>query len=99
MQLSVNSVENVNREVDCDNISYIRKAMIGSCMSLAIDGTWSIHQKISHIQDIIGKISTNILGATSVIFNMRTVFFFYQCKCNYFYVENPSFIVHNSHIL
>ena len=39
LQLAVYSVEDVNREVDCNHLSYPRKAMIRSCMSLDIDGT------------------------------------------------------------
>jgi hypothetical protein len=39
LQLAVDAVEDVNREVDCDNIAYARKTMIRSGMSLAIDGT------------------------------------------------------------
>ena len=55
LQLAADSVEDVNREVDCDHISYARKAMIRSGMSLAIDGTWNIHQLFPHLQDIIEK--------------------------------------------
>ena len=55
LQLAADSVKDVNREVDCDHISYARKAMIRSGMSLAIDGTWNIHQLFPHLQDIIEK--------------------------------------------
>ena len=55
LQLAADSVEDVNREVDCDHLSYARKATIRSGMSLAIDGTWSVHQLFPHLQDIIGK--------------------------------------------
>jgi hypothetical protein len=53
--LAADSVEDVNREVDCDHLSYAIKAMIKSSMSLTIDGTWSVHQLFLHLQDIIGK--------------------------------------------
>ena len=39
LQLATNSVEDVNREVDCDNILYAKKAMIRLGMSMAVDGT------------------------------------------------------------
>ena len=39
LQLATNSVEDVNREIDCDHISYARKNVIRLGMSLAIDGT------------------------------------------------------------
>ena len=55
LQLDVDAVQDVNREVDCDNISYARKTMIRSDMSLAIDGTWSILQLFPHLQVIVGK--------------------------------------------
>ena len=55
LQLAVDAVEDVNREVDCDNISYVRETMIRSGMSLAIDGTWSIIQLFPHLQVIVGK--------------------------------------------
>ena len=46
---AADSVEDVNREVDCDNISYAQKAMIRSGMALGLDGTWSVHQLCSRI--------------------------------------------------
>ena len=39
LQLSADSVEEVNREVDCDNISYARKAMIWCGLALGLDGS------------------------------------------------------------
>jgi hypothetical protein len=42
LQLAANSIEDVNQQVDCDNISYSRKAMIRCGMALALDGTWSV---------------------------------------------------------
>jgi hypothetical protein len=47
--LAANSIEDVNQEVDCDNISYSRKAMIRCGMALALDGTWSVAQLFPHL--------------------------------------------------
>ena len=55
MQLATNSVENVNRDVDCDNISYARKAMICCGLALGLDGSWSVGQLFPHLQEIIAK--------------------------------------------
>lgn len=49
LQLAVNSVEDVNWKVNCNNISYARKTVIRSYMYLAIDGTCSIHQIFPHL--------------------------------------------------
>ena len=55
LQLAVDSVEDVNREVDCDNMSYARKAMIRSGMALDVDGIWTVHQLFPHLQELIAK--------------------------------------------
>jgi hypothetical protein len=39
LQLAADSVEDVNQEVGCDNISYSRKTIIRCGMALALDGT------------------------------------------------------------
>ena len=49
LQLAIDSVEDVNREVDCDNMSYARKAMIRSGMALGVDGIWIVHQLFPHL--------------------------------------------------
>jgi hypothetical protein len=54
-KLVVDSIEDVNQEVDCDNISYSRKAMIRCGMALALDGTWSVAQLFPHLQEIVAK--------------------------------------------
>ena len=54
LQLVANFVEDVYREVDCDNISYAQKAMIRFGMALGLDGTWSVHQLFPH-QELIAK--------------------------------------------
>ena len=54
-QLAAHSVEDVNREVDCDNISYARKAMICCGLALKLDGFWSVGQLFPHLQEIIAK--------------------------------------------
>ena len=55
LQLAADSIEDVNREVDCDNISYAQKAIIRSNMALDLDGTWSVHQLFPHLQELIAK--------------------------------------------
>jgi hypothetical protein len=55
LQLVANSVEDVNKEVDCNNMSYAKKAMICCGMALGIDGSWSINQLFPHLQDIVAK--------------------------------------------
>jgi hypothetical protein len=55
LQLIVNSVEDVNQQVDSDNISYSRKTMIRCGMALVLDGTWSMAQLFPHLQKIVAK--------------------------------------------
>jgi hypothetical protein len=55
LQLAVDSVEDINKEVDCNNMSYTRKAMIHCGMALDVDCSWSVNQLFSHIQDIVAK--------------------------------------------
>jgi hypothetical protein len=53
--LAADSIEDVNQEVDFDNISYSRKAMISCGMALALDGIWSVAQLYPHLQEIVAK--------------------------------------------
>jgi hypothetical protein len=53
--LADNSVEDINQQVDSDNISYSRKAIIRCGMALALDGTWSVAQLFPHLQEIVAK--------------------------------------------
>jgi len=55
LQLAVDSVEDVNREVDSDNMSYAKKAMIRCGLALRLDGSWSVEQLFLHLQEIIAK--------------------------------------------
>ena len=55
LQLAADSVEDVNGEVDCDNILYARKAMLGCGLALGFDEFWSIGQLFPHLQEIIVK--------------------------------------------
>jgi hypothetical protein len=55
LQLTVDSVEDVNKEVNCNNMFYARKAMIHYSMALDVDGSWSVNQLFPHLQDIIAK--------------------------------------------
>ena len=53
--LAADSVEDVNRELDFDNMSYTRKAMICLGMALALHGTWSVQQLFPHLHLIVAK--------------------------------------------
>jgi hypothetical protein len=55
LQLATASVENINKEVNCNNMSYARKAMIHCGMALDVDGSWSVNQLFPHLQDIVVK--------------------------------------------
>ena len=55
LQLAADSIEAVNQEMDCDNMSYARKAMIRCGMALDVDGTWRINQLFPNLQEIIAK--------------------------------------------
>lgn len=55
LQLAADAVEDVNRLVDCDNMSYARKSMIRCGLALGLDGTWTTNQLFPHLQDIITK--------------------------------------------
>ena len=49
------AIQDVNRLVDSNNLSYARKSMIRFNLALGIDGTWSINQLFFHLQEIIEK--------------------------------------------
>jgi len=53
--LAVDSAEDVKRQVYCNNMSYARKVMIHCGMALGIDGSWSLGQLFSHLQEIVAK--------------------------------------------
>ena len=53
MQLVVDSVEDVNRQIDINGISYARKVMIQCGLALDINGTWRINQLSPYLQEII----------------------------------------------
>ena len=55
LQLAIDSVQNVNRQLDCDNMTYARKAMIRSGIALVVDGSWSVHQLFPRLQEIVAK--------------------------------------------
>ena len=55
LQLAANAVDDVNRMVDGQNISYARKAMIRCSLALGLNGTWSIEQLSLELQGIIAK--------------------------------------------
>ena len=48
LQLAIDSVEDVNREVDC-NISYAKKAMICCNLALRLDGSWRVGHLFPHL--------------------------------------------------
>jgi hypothetical protein len=55
LQLAADSVEDVNKEIDCNNMSYARKAMNRCGMALDVDGSWNVNQLFPHLQDIVAK--------------------------------------------
>ena len=44
LQLTVDSIEDINRQIDIDNMSYVRKSMIRCDLALGTDDTWSINK-------------------------------------------------------
>lgn len=60
--MAADSIEDVNKLVDCDNISYARKSMIRCGLALGLDGTWNINQLFPHLQDIIAKYPQHFEG-------------------------------------
>jgi hypothetical protein len=55
LQLAADSIEDVNRQVDIDNISYAIKSIIRCSLALEADGTWSINQLYPQLQQIVAK--------------------------------------------
>lgn len=55
LQLAPESVQDVNREVDCDGMTYARKAMIRCGMSLDTNGSWSVDQIFPHLKNIVNE--------------------------------------------
>jgi hypothetical protein len=55
LQLVDDTIEDVNKEVDCNNMSYAKKAKIHCGMALDVDGSWSINKLFPHLQDIVAK--------------------------------------------
>jgi hypothetical protein len=53
--LAANFIEDVNRQVDIDNISYARRSMIRCGLALGAHGTWSVNQLFSQLQQIVAK--------------------------------------------
>ena len=62
LQLTADCVEDVNQQLDCDNMTYARKAMIGSGLALDVDGTWNVHQLFPHLQKLVAKHEPYFLG-------------------------------------
>ncbi len=55
LQLAADAIEDVNRQVDIDNMSFARKSMIRCGLALGIDGTWNVQQLFPHLQEIVAK--------------------------------------------
>jgi hypothetical protein len=43
LQLTADSIEDVNMQVDINNMSYARKSMIRCGLALEAEGTWSVN--------------------------------------------------------
>ena len=54
-ELTAICIDNVNKEIDDDNISYARKARIRCGLALGLDGFWTVTQLFLHLQKIIAK--------------------------------------------
>lgn len=61
-QLAADAIEDVNREVDIDNMSFARKSMIRCGLALGIDGTWNVQQLFPHLQEIFAKYEQHFRG-------------------------------------
>ena len=55
LQLVADSVQDINQQLDCDNMTYARKAMIKSGLALNVGGTWNVHQLFPHLQELVAK--------------------------------------------
>jgi hypothetical protein len=55
LQLAADSIEDINRQVDIDNMSYARKSMIRCGLALGAEGTWSVNQLFPQLQQIVAK--------------------------------------------
>ena len=62
LQLGADSVQDVNQQLDCDNMTYARKAMIRSGLALDVDGTWSVHQLFPYLLELVAKHEPYFLG-------------------------------------
>ena len=62
LQLATDSVQDVNQQLDCDNMTYARKAMIRLGLALNVDGTWNVHQLFPHLQELVAKHEPYFLG-------------------------------------
>ena len=55
LQLVANVVQDVDTEVDANELSDARKAMIRCGFSLDVNGIWHLGYLFPHLQDIVGK--------------------------------------------
>ena len=55
LQLAADSVEDFNRQVDENMMSYARKAMICCGMALDVDGSWNVNQLFPHLQEVVRR--------------------------------------------
>jgi hypothetical protein len=53
--LAADSIEDVNRRVDIDNMSYAIKSIIRCGLALGADGTWSVNKLFPQLQQIVAK--------------------------------------------
>jgi hypothetical protein len=55
LRLVADSIEDVNRQVHIDNMSYARKSMIRCGLALGTYGTWSVNHLFPQLQQIVAK--------------------------------------------
>lgn len=63
LKLASNAVRAVNTQRDNNGISYRRKAMIRTGLSLNLNGLWEEKQLFSELQNIIAKYRNHFVGA------------------------------------
>jgi hypothetical protein len=55
LHLAADSIEDVNRRVDIDNMSCAIKSIIRCGLALGADGTWSVNKLFPQLQQIVAK--------------------------------------------
>ena len=62
LQLAKDCVEEVNRKVDVNGLTYARTSMIRCGLSLDVNGKWHVEQLFPHLQEIVRKYQPYFYG-------------------------------------